>query len=154
MQQRLHTDANYSIASSAREISAGGMVTPIALAVFRLKTNSNAVGYSTDRSAGFAPLGIASIRRDCALVGRRQCVALFGLIGKLLLGNSRLLGTAGRVRARIGGLCRRLSMQLGHDLCRQTPRRILKRSLVLFASIGVADPFNHGLGIHYHEGRD
>ena len=47
---------HYSITSSAREISGGGMVTPIAFAVFRLKTNSNGVGCSTGRSAGFAPL--------------------------------------------------------------------------------------------------
>jgi hypothetical protein len=60
LQQRLYTDANYSITSSAREINAGEMVTPIVFAVFRLKTNSNSVGCSTGRSAGLAPLRILS----------------------------------------------------------------------------------------------
>jgi hypothetical protein len=51
---------HYSITWSARDISAGGMVTPIAFAVFRLKANSNSVGCSIGRSAGFAPLRILS----------------------------------------------------------------------------------------------
>src|SRR5262249_34689920 len=38
----------------------GGIVNPICLAVFRLITNSNLVGASTGRSAGFAPLMILS----------------------------------------------------------------------------------------------
>jgi hypothetical protein len=50
----------YSITSSARARSAGGMVSPSALAVLRLITSSNLVGCSTGRSAGFAPLRILS----------------------------------------------------------------------------------------------
>ena len=60
LEQRPFTDANYSIISSAREINARGMVTPIVFAVFRLKTNSNSVGCSIGRSVGFAPLRILS----------------------------------------------------------------------------------------------
>jgi hypothetical protein len=41
--------------SSARASTAGGIVRPSALAVFRLMMSSNLVGCSTGRSAGFAP---------------------------------------------------------------------------------------------------
>ena len=44
---------DYSITSSARATMAGGMVTPKALAVLRLSTNSNCVGCKTGISAGF-----------------------------------------------------------------------------------------------------
>ena len=50
----------YSITSSARESSDGGMVRPSAFAVLRLITSSNLVGCSTGRSAGFVPLRIRS----------------------------------------------------------------------------------------------
>ena len=46
----------YSITSSARASSMGGMSSPSALAVFRLMTNSNRVGRRTGRSAGLSPL--------------------------------------------------------------------------------------------------
>src|SRR5262245_53224568 len=46
----------YSIASSAMEITPGGMVMPSALAVVRLMTNSNLVDCNTGRSEGLAPL--------------------------------------------------------------------------------------------------
>src|SRR5262249_18755917 len=45
---------------SARSSSDCGIVRPSAFAVFRLITNSNFVGCSTGRSAGFAPLKILS----------------------------------------------------------------------------------------------
>jgi hypothetical protein len=45
---------------SARASSAGGMVMPSALAVWRLMTSSNYVGCSTGRSAGLTPLSILS----------------------------------------------------------------------------------------------
>jgi hypothetical protein len=48
----------HSITSSAVVSSAGGMVRPSVLAVFRLMTNSNFVGCTTGRSAGFSPLRI------------------------------------------------------------------------------------------------
>jgi hypothetical protein len=41
---------------SARASTDGGIVSPSALAVFRLMTRSNFVGCSTGRSAGLAPL--------------------------------------------------------------------------------------------------
>lgn len=50
----------YWITSSARASTAGGIVRPSALAVLRLITNSNFVGCSMGRSAGFAPLRILS----------------------------------------------------------------------------------------------
>ena len=46
--------------SSARAKNRDGNCTPIARAVLRLSTNSNFVGCSTGRSAGFAPLRIRS----------------------------------------------------------------------------------------------
>ncbi len=52
--------AAYSITSSARASSDGGMLSPRALAVFRLITSSNFVGCSTGMSPGFAPLRILS----------------------------------------------------------------------------------------------
>jgi len=45
----------YSITSSARARSDGGMARPNTFAVFRLMTNSNFVGCMTGRSAGFVP---------------------------------------------------------------------------------------------------
>ena len=45
----------YSITSSAKASNIGGISNPSALAVFKLMTNSNRVGNSTGRSAGFAP---------------------------------------------------------------------------------------------------
>ena len=50
----------YSITSSAMAMSVGGIVSPRALAVFRLKANSNVVGASTGKSAGLAPRKILS----------------------------------------------------------------------------------------------
>ena len=55
----------YSITSSARASSVGGMSRPSALAVLRLMTSSNLVGCSTGKSAGFAP------RRICRHSRRR-----------------------------------------------------------------------------------
>jgi hypothetical protein len=54
------SSVHYSMTSSARASTAGGMVIPSALAVFRLITSSNFVGCSTGRSAGLAPLRILS----------------------------------------------------------------------------------------------
>ena len=48
----------YSITSSARASSVGGMSRPSALAVLRLITNSNLVDCTTGRSPGFSPLRI------------------------------------------------------------------------------------------------
>src|SRR5262245_59193289 len=50
--------AGHSITSSAIASSLSGTFRPSALAVRRLITNSNRVGCSTGRSAGFAPLKI------------------------------------------------------------------------------------------------
>src|SRR5438034_2076939 len=60
--------SSYSITSSARARSAGGMLSPSDFAVLRFITKSNLVGCSTGRSAGFVPLRILSTypaaRRD------------------------------------------------------------------------------------------
>src|SRR5258707_5572835 len=53
-------NCDYSITSSARASSVGGMSRASALAVCRLTTNSNLVGCSTGKSAGLAPLNILS----------------------------------------------------------------------------------------------
>jgi hypothetical protein len=53
-----HGGLSYSITSSARASSAGGMASPSALAVLRLMTSSKVVGCKTGRSAGFAPRNI------------------------------------------------------------------------------------------------
>ena len=50
----------YSITSSARASSVGGMSRPSALAVLRLITSSYLVGACTGRSAGFSPLRMRS----------------------------------------------------------------------------------------------
>src|SRR5215472_7070613 len=50
----------YSITSSAKTSSVGGIVRPSAFAVFALITNSNLIGCSTGRSDGLAPLMILS----------------------------------------------------------------------------------------------
>ena len=50
----------YSITLSARAIIVDGISWPSAAAVLRLMANSNLVGCSTGKSAGFAPLSIRS----------------------------------------------------------------------------------------------
>ena len=63
-QTRTHApqqSAFYSITSSARASSDGGMVKPSAFAVFRLITNWNLVGRSTGSSDGFSPFRILSM---------------------------------------------------------------------------------------------
>jgi hypothetical protein len=50
------SDACYSITSSARASSAGGIVRASLFAVLRLITNSNLAGSMTGRSVGLAPL--------------------------------------------------------------------------------------------------
>src|SRR5262249_39576547 len=50
----------YSITSSARARSVGGIVRPSTLAVLELMTSWNLLGCSTANSAGFAPLRIRS----------------------------------------------------------------------------------------------
>ena len=51
----------YSITLSARTRIAGGIVTASATAVFRLSASMKCVGSSTGKSAGCAPLRIASV---------------------------------------------------------------------------------------------
>src|SRR5262245_43499175 len=51
----------HSITSSARASSVGGTSSPSALAVLRLMTSSNLLGFCTGRSAGFPPLRMRSI---------------------------------------------------------------------------------------------
>jgi hypothetical protein len=57
----------YSINSSALVSRIGGTVRPSAFAVLRLMMNSNLLGNSTGRSAGFAPLRILSTRAAARL---------------------------------------------------------------------------------------
>src|SRR5262249_23494008 len=52
----------YSITSSARASSEGGMLRPRALAVLALITNSYLVGACTGRLAGFSPLTMQSTK--------------------------------------------------------------------------------------------
>src|SRR5262249_2471043 len=54
-QQRYELAPLHSITSSAMARMPGGTVRPIALAVLRLRTNSNFVDWTTGRSAGRAP---------------------------------------------------------------------------------------------------
>jgi hypothetical protein len=58
VQQHSVQKETYSITSSARASSVGGISRPNALAVWRLMTNANLVDCCTGRSAGFAPLRI------------------------------------------------------------------------------------------------
>jgi hypothetical protein len=53
----------YSIVSSARSRAACGMTKPDDFAVLRFSTNSNLVGNSAGKSAGFTPRSNASGRR-------------------------------------------------------------------------------------------
>src|SRR5207253_9541166 len=54
------TDCAYRITSFAWNNSSCGIVSPSALAVFRLMTNSKSLGCSIASSAGFAPFRIRS----------------------------------------------------------------------------------------------
>jgi hypothetical protein len=58
--EQVQQPERYSITLSASTMIESGIVRPSALAVLRLITNSNFVGCSTGRSAGFAPLRILS----------------------------------------------------------------------------------------------
>src|SRR5262249_38685544 len=57
-EQRDEVAAVHSITSSAMASTPGGTVRPSVLAVFKLITNSNLVGWTTGKSAGFSPLRI------------------------------------------------------------------------------------------------
>jgi hypothetical protein len=57
---RARQHAHYSMISSARARTNGGIVTPMARAVFRLMTSSNAVGRSIGIVAGLAPFRMRS----------------------------------------------------------------------------------------------
>jgi len=69
LMQRSKED-RYSITSSTRASSVGGIVRPRAFAVVRLRTRSNLVGCSTGMSPGFAPRRILStisaVRLHCS----------------------------------------------------------------------------------------
>src|SRR5262245_21678073 len=52
--------SRHSMTSSARASTVAGTSSPSALAVLRLITNSNLVGFCTGRSAGFSPLRMRS----------------------------------------------------------------------------------------------
>src|SRR5690242_7203606 len=54
------SDRGHSITLSARAIIVDGTSRPSAVAVLRLMANSNLVGCSTGKSAGFTPLSIRS----------------------------------------------------------------------------------------------
>src|SRR5947207_812531 len=60
--------ASYSITSSARASSVGGIASPSAFAVLRLMTNRYLDACSTGSSAGLAPLRILSIYVAARLV--------------------------------------------------------------------------------------
>ena len=55
-EQRDELATFHSITSSARASRLGGIVSPSALAVFRLMNRSNLLGWTTGKSAGTAPL--------------------------------------------------------------------------------------------------
>ena len=57
---KLGSRCAHSITSSARAMSVGDTLRPIALAVFRLITNSNLLGRSMGSSPGFTPERIRS----------------------------------------------------------------------------------------------
>ena len=57
-EQRDELAAGHSITSSAMASKPGGKVRPSIFAVFKLITNSNFVGWTTGKSAGFSPLRI------------------------------------------------------------------------------------------------
>src|SRR6266568_8074417 len=67
-EQRYELAAPHSITSSARASSVGGMVSPSALAVFRLITSSYLVGACTGRSAGFSPRDLVEQRLEAMMV--------------------------------------------------------------------------------------
>jgi hypothetical protein len=56
------TSRHYSITSSARTSSAGGIVIPSVLAVFRLTTSSSLVGNSMGKFSGLVPFMILSMK--------------------------------------------------------------------------------------------
>src|SRR5947199_4465470 len=70
---KLHS---YSITSSARVSSVGGIMMPSAFAVFKLITSSYLVGCSTGRSAGFAPLKILSMKTAAPHIQRLKIRAV------------------------------------------------------------------------------
>jgi len=67
---RSGNDERYSISLSARSNNAGGIVTPVALAVFRLITSLNLVGCSIGISATFAPR--KSFMICCGIISKKS----------------------------------------------------------------------------------
>ena len=59
--QKRTLSACYSMISSARASSEGGMVRPRAFAVFRFMMSSYLLGACTGRSAGFSPFNMRSM---------------------------------------------------------------------------------------------
>jgi hypothetical protein len=66
----------YSITSSALACSVKGTVSPSALAVLRLMTSSNFVGWRTGRSAGLAPLRTTADVHSGLAIGIRNAGAI------------------------------------------------------------------------------
>src|SRR5262245_13258828 len=76
--RRYHSDFRFSILDfglldhritlSALAKTLGGIINPICWAVLRLMTNSNFIGCSTGKSAGFVPLRILSILMAARLI--------------------------------------------------------------------------------------
>src|SRR6476660_5660578 len=63
---------HYSVTSSARSRTEGGMVRSRDFAVLRFIANSNFVGCSTGRSAGLTPLStLATMIADCRQIAAR-----------------------------------------------------------------------------------
>jgi hypothetical protein len=58
----------HSITSSASDIRLSEILTPSALAVFKLMTSSNFVGCKTGRSAGCAPLTMRAVRHETQIL--------------------------------------------------------------------------------------
>src|SRR5215471_16736063 len=65
---------HYSMTSSARARTDGGIVSPSALAVLRLTTSSNRVGCWAGVSPGRAPFSILSISAACMATPSRNVV--------------------------------------------------------------------------------
>src|SRR6516165_6291230 len=117
----------YSIASSARASSVGGISRPRAFAVLRLMMRSNLVGACTGRSVGFSPLSGRSGDSNCA-ARRRQSFGVWRMRAvPCLSGNRNGLYSLQRGSGAYGRNGR--DPAVDQEVCPDDVRRIVRREV-------------------------
>src|SRR5215510_14902654 len=117
MQHATRTEWAYSINTSARASSVGGTVSPSALAVLRFIRNSNLVGCTTGKSAGFSPENAAGVDTGLSPSIRkaRRIAHKTADFHGLAPGVNRRHGMAGRQGDDLIGICKKRNSAAHHE---------------------------------------